>query len=128
MSRSPRRLLLSAVAVVAAATTGILFTPGAALADIGYVYTDNGAGSAYFQSYGEHLYACDEAADGLRAIAQLNVNGHIYEVQDADGANGNCWTINLSITEGTLVTLRACLRNGASGALQHCSGWRQGTA
>jgi hypothetical protein len=64
------------------------------------------------------------------AIAQWTSGGvaRSAEVQDADGANGNCaGARNLAIAEGVRVTVFACARNGANGALQFCAA-KVGTA
>jgi hypothetical protein len=130
----PRRIAksaLSCAAVVAVATTALALSPASAYAgtDIGYIYTTNGSARGYFQNVGEHLWACDEAADGKRAITFLYWNGAWRgDVEDTDGANGNCNETNLSIVDGTSVWLEVCIKNGTYGALEYCSPMIEGKA
>lgn len=93
-----------------------------------YTSDSSPGGQGIFEHDGEVLRACDLESDGLRAVAYLRVGIATTSVHDSDGANGQCAYTNLSIAENTTVELRVCLRNGASGADQSCSTWRQGSA
>ena len=128
MRRTLSVIVLSLTTVVALA-----FGSGTAFAGTSVIVdSTNGSAQSQFQDVGEHLFACDTKADGLRAvaIAQWTSGGvaRSAEVQDTDGANGNCAGAgNLSIAEGVRVTIFACARNGAAGALQFCAA-KVGTA
>jgi hypothetical protein len=110
-------------------TTVLALTAGSGTAYAGtsvVVDSTNGSARTYFDDYGEHLYSCDTKADGLRAVAVAEWTvGGVYRsawVEDADGANGNCaGHANLDIADGVGVTVWACARNGANGALQYCA-------
>lgn len=121
------RRTLSTIVVGLTAVIALAFGSGTALAGTSVIVdSTNGSAQTHFQDYGEHLYACDTKSDGLRAvaIAQWTAGGaaRSAEVQDTDGANGNCaGHANLGITDGIGVTVWACARNGAAGALQYCA-------
>ena len=121
------RRTLSVIVVSLMSVIALVLGPGTAFAGTSVIVdSTNGSAQSQFQDVGEHLYACDTKSDGLRAvaIAQWNFGGvaHSVEVQDADGANGNCaGHANLSITDGIGVTVWACARNGAAGGLQFCA-------
>lgn len=116
---------LSATVVGVMTVIALALGPGTASAGESVIVdSTNGAARAWFDDYGEHLYACDMTADGMRAVAIAEWSGGAREVQDTDGANGNCaGHANLSIPEGYFVEVTACVRNGASGALQYCRTW-----
>ncbi|HST46262.1 hypothetical protein [Jatrophihabitans sp.] len=118
---------LSVIVVVLTTMVALAFGSGTAFAGTSVIVdSTNGSAQSQFQDVGEHLYACDTKSDGLRAvaIAQWTSGGvaRSAEVQDTDGANNNCaGHANLDITDGTSVTIWACARNGATGALQFCA-------
>jgi len=121
------RRTLSVLVVATTTLVSLALGPTAAFAGTSVIVdSTNGSAQTHFQDYGEHLYACDTSSDGLRAsaVAEWTVNG-VYrqaEVQDADGANGNCaGHANLDIADGVTVTVWACARNGATGAFQYCA-------
>jgi hypothetical protein len=121
------RRTLSVIIVGLTTVIALAFGSGTAFAGTSVIVdSTNGSAQSHFQDYGEHLYACDTKADGLRAvaIAQWTSGGvaRSAEVQDTDGANGNCaGHANLDIAEGVGVTVWACARNGVTGALQYCA-------
>jgi len=123
------RRTLSAIIVSLTTATTVALAPATAVAGSSVtINSTNNSAQAQFHDYGEHLYACDLSADGLRAVAIAEWNSGSYEVQDTDGANGNCaGHVNLNITDGTTVTIWACARNGATGTLQYCN-WAYATA
>lgn len=115
------RRTLSTTVVGVMTLSALALSPGTAVADDAFTSSTNGAAQAWFEDYGEHLYACDMTADGNRAVAIAQWSGGAREVQDTDGANGNCaGHANLDIPEGYFVEVTACVRNGASGALYYC--------
>jgi hypothetical protein len=121
------RRTLSVIIVSLATVVGLAFGSGTAFAGTSVIVdSTNGSAQSQFRDVGEHLFACDTRSDGLRAVALAfwtagGVN-RSAEVQDTDGANGNCAGHgNLSVAEGVGVTVWACARNGASGALQFCA-------
>ncbi|HEX6685954.1 MAG TPA: hypothetical protein VF062_24470 [Candidatus Limnocylindrales bacterium] len=122
-----RRALAAFSLIFTTTLAGIVVTPGVAFAgQNAIVDSTNGGSQAHFHHDGEHLYACDTSANGVRAVAIASWIGtdgvwRTAEVQDADGANGNCGGHgNLSITDGIYVNIYACERNGATGALRNC--------
>jgi hypothetical protein len=67
-------------------------------------------GHASFESYGEHLFACDDGPDDLYVKAQAMWDHKIQaSVVDTNGFGGGCEEVNLSIREGQDVNIRACL-------------------
>lgn len=122
-----RRALATISLVAATALVGIVITPGVAFAGSNVIVdSSNGGSQAHFWHEGEHLWACDTSSNGVRAVAiaaWIGTDGvrRTAEVQDADGANGNCAGHgNLSITDGIFVNIYACERNGANGDLRNC--------
>lgn len=118
------------LAILAAAATGLFLAPGTAVAVPGnnVIVNSQSAGSqAQFRHADEWLFACDLKADGMRATAVARWIGaggayHRVEVEDTDGANGNCaGARNLDIVEGITVTITACDRNGPNGGLRNCA-------
>lgn len=121
------RRTLSVTIVSLTTVLAVAFGPGTAFAGTSVIVdSTNGSAQTHFQDYGEHLYACDTSSDGLRAVAIAEWwAGGVYrtaEVQDADGANGNCaGHANLDIADGITVLVWACARNGAYGTAQYCA-------
>ncbi|WP_158847605.1 hypothetical protein [Saccharothrix deserti] len=74
------------------------------------------------------LDACDDgAADGLRAVAILEVGSKRFEVHAA-GGTGSCNSKAITgLTGGSDYRLRACLRNGSGGANVYCDVWHHGS-
>jgi hypothetical protein len=138
MTQSRRGTIIGAVTAVLVTAT-MLIGPNASAADStlsqGVISTYganvivnsiSGGSQAQFYHDGEHLYACDIKSDGLRSVAiasWVGVGGALrsQEVQDADGANGNCAGFaNLDIVDGVNVAIMACERNGPSGTAVNC--------
>jgi hypothetical protein len=121
------RRTLSATVVGLLSVPVLALSAGTAAAGTSVVVdSSNGSSQAHFHEYGEGLYACDTASDGLRAVAiaywYAGGTSRSAEVQDTNGANNDCAGFaNLSVPEGVGVTVFACARNGANGALQFCS-------
>ncbi|MEU8081941.1 hypothetical protein AB0B31_41580 [Catellatospora citrea] len=120
-----RGLSLAAVALTAAAGVALGAAPAAAAvpskdAEV-YTLDDNPGGRGFFESTGEHLFACDQQADGLRVVARITWYGggayHTRTVHDADGANNGCteYANDIEIAEGTEVILEVWLQDGADG-------------
>ncbi|RKG71705.1 hypothetical protein D7V88_39145 [Corallococcus terminator] len=78
-----------------------------------------GASDALFTD-DDNLYARDNSADGLAAVAQLNFNGQIFTLWNRTGV-GNGPPLNLSFASGTILSVRACIGSGQS--LMSCNGW-----
>jgi spermidine/putrescine-binding protein len=91
------------------------------------VVNPTGGAKADFFDVGEHLQVVDMLADGHSAVAELQWNGRTYDLWATGGANTSA-SINLSITDGTPVKLRACTGNSGSQSLVSCSSWMSGEA
>lgn len=128
-------MLRKVAAGVIAASAAVLLSasPAAAAQDIYANTTDpfNG-GIARFTAHGEHFSVCDGKPDGKRAVAHwaaFTPGQTVYgTLHDSNGSGNDCATANKSFPEGTSVSLRVCLRDGANGADQYCSSTRWGTA
>lgn len=91
-----------------------LVTVAPALADSG-VPSAGGVNHATFLSYGEHLYNCDDTADGHHAVVQW------VDAKDPDTVHtrhnykgkGSCQDINLSLPEGSRITYVSCVGEGS---------------
>jgi len=136
--RKSRVGFASAAAVLSAAMVMIQASPAAAdpSTTVSITTTDSGpvGGTAIFSGdidrpsgdHRESISACDKQADGLRVYAevgwQVNESTWTYEsVEDADGAGNGCKGLVLpNITEGQTVYVKACLKDGANGALRYC--------
>ena len=116
----PKKLLMfllmvsSVLALPSAASAAEMATDKASQAGTDAVVcrylNDTLRGCASFQDYGEHLYACDERADGRSVTAQLYWSGAIRAtVSDSNGAQSGCGHRNLAIAENTTVYVRVCL-------------------
>lgn len=80
-------------------------------------------GSGHFTAYGEHLYACDEFADGRRVKAYLSWDDAIRaSVRDGNGSAKGCGHRDLSIPENTTVWLALCISDWG------CTDWYRGEA
>lgn len=116
MRKLPRALFISvsAMVLVLAGTTP-------AWAD-GFVYTNPSyLGHAEFYDYGEHLYACDDYADGMRVTVAYHQWGELEQyLDDANGANNSCAHVNLELAEGSGLYIQVCRSEGANGELEDC--------
>jgi len=71
-------------------------------------------GSAYFDSYGEHLYVYDNAHDGLAVVVwnkRFDLGGNWYAGWNTSGG-GTVRPFNLSMPEGTPFHYYVCLGSG----------------
>ncbi len=93
---------------------------------------DNPGGWATFWPNGDKFTVTDHQADGLRASGYIRFNGTTHRLDDANGASTGSSSGSVSrifsITEGTKVEIKVCLRDGADGAARFCSGWRAALA
>jgi hypothetical protein len=87
-----------------------------------------------FNERDEILFATDERGDGYSVTAELMRRDGVVPisaVRDGDGANGNPNTNDLSLREGTDLSLRMCyedrLPNGNLITIS-CSGWQNAEA
>jgi len=121
---------LSIVAVVAAAIA--LTAAGNAYADALAHYWGSGGNlraTATFESYGEVLRVCDNAADGHSAVAQLeyyipeNAGWDEWDRVWATSGNGTCNSMNLSMNENLPVRLRACIGEAGTRTIIACGNW-----
>lgn len=69
--------------------------------------TDDGGASACFVPYGEHLWVCDEKADGHHPGVVYWINGGSAHYADYDLGAGHCHDINLSIAESGYIDFYA---------------------
>jgi len=128
MSRSSIAALIGAGVLfpAPASASGSAVVHGTIAGQNAIVDSKSGGSPAHFLASGEHLYACDTKADGMRAVAFASWTGvsgvqHRAEVQDIDGANGNCaGHADLDIVEGVFIWITACERNGQYGEPQNC--------
>ncbi|MFE3905270.1 hypothetical protein ACFXPY_34520 [Streptomyces sp. NPDC059153] len=120
------------VASFAAATMAL--SAGTAMAGtdaIAYTNDAGWGGWAKFVSNGDRLDVCDTKADGKRVHGELiyttSTGSYRRVVEDTNGANNTCASKGGDIPEGTSVTVRVCLKDGADGAEQYCA-TKHGTA
>jgi hypothetical protein len=81
------------------------------------------AAKAYFVANGEHLFVCDEKADGHSAVAwytRTDVPAQNNEAAERSGA-GTCLDHNMNMAEGVKITFKICLQDGTTGPLFDCS-------
>ncbi|MGW2561281.1 hypothetical protein ACWCXB_18915 [Streptomyces sp. NPDC001514] len=117
------------VAVVsAAAAAAFALTAGTATAGTDAIaYTDDAGwgGWAKLVSNGDRLDVCDTRADGKRVHGELiytTSTGSFRRVaEDANGAGNSCASKSGDIPEGTRVTVRVCLKDGAGGREEFCA-------
>ena len=102
---------IACVTGAAIASLALLGVP-TAQADDG-VETTDGAGSAWFQSYGEHLTVNDWAADGhgVRVrIQEITEDNAIVDISyNTDGYDAPAKHFNLSLPDGMLYDMEVCL-------------------
>ena len=93
---------------------------------VAWTLDDNPGGRATFWADDEILDVCDAQEDGLRVWGSLtwkdSSGSHSVSTEDANGSKpfDRCAVKDVNIPEGTKVTVRACLKNGASGAHRFC--------
>ncbi|MFJ8693196.1 hypothetical protein [Streptomyces roseolilacinus] len=130
-TRTKKRGAVVAVAAGAAFALGV--SPALAATDA-IAYTDDAGwgGWAKFVSNGDRLDVCDTRADGKRVHGELiytTSTGSFRRVaEDADGANNGCASKSGDIPEGTRVTVRVCLKDGADGREEYCATKQGGVA
>lgn len=128
-----RKLMISAAALATiGAAVALPSTASAAPADgpeiakVYRVYLNDG--HATFDSYGERLFACDDAPDGDTIQAQMRYEvpgGKIrtISINDGNGFGGGCSSFNDDIPDGQDVDIQVChVEDG------YCSGWRDAEA
>lgn len=87
---------------------------GPASADSGPVYACCGAGpdyggsSAWFDSYGEHLYIKDTSKDGRSAVVRISYAGHADAYYWNPNGVGSVRDVNLAAPEGSYLQYQAC--------------------
>jgi hypothetical protein len=123
-----RRLALLAVAGAIVATTTVAAAPPAAASTDVSLHWGNDSG--YFFAYGEHVKACDGEVDGYRVVVFYTIatTGTSGVVVDSNGANNGCVDRNLSLAEGTTISISLCHQNGASDDPFWCTGYYYGEA
>lgn len=89
---------------------------------VAWTLDDNPGGRATFWADDEILEVCDAQKDGKRVWGSLSWGGHTVTTEDANGSRpfDRCAFKDLNIPEGTKVTVKACLKNGPSGARRFC--------
>lgn len=71
-------------------------------------YTTDAGASACFVPHGEHLWYCDNKADGHHPGVEWAVNhASTFEHRDSRIGDGNCQVIDLSIAESGTITFYA---------------------
>jgi hypothetical protein len=133
-ARNPFVSLARRVAVGGALALA-LFAVGAPTASAGQSQNiDTRGGFVSFNHVDEFLYVDDERGEGYSVVAELKLrNGAIpiARVTDGDGANGNPNSDDLSLREGTDLSLRMCyedrLPTGAAIVIS-CSRWQNAEA
>jgi hypothetical protein len=122
---------------VVAAAAGAAFVMGVSPAMAGtdaIAYTNDAGwgGWAKFVSNGDRLDVCDTRADGKRVHGELlyrtSTGSYRQVVQDANGANNSCGSGSWNLPEGTKVTVRVCLKDGANGREEFCATKQGGVA
>jgi hypothetical protein len=84
---------------------------------------DGCAARATFVPEGDHLYVCDNKADGHSAMAwyqRSDVPGQNNEAWDNNGA-GTCIDHNMNMPEGTKITFRVCIADSDNHHVLVCS-------
>ncbi|GDY33398.1 serine/threonine-protein kinase [Gandjariella thermophila] len=84
---------------------------------------DGCAARASFVAYGDHLYVCDNKADGHSAVAwyqRSDVPGQNNEAWDNNGS-GTCIDHNMNMPEGAKITYRVCVGDYDTRRLLVCS-------
>ncbi|WP_189537468.1 hypothetical protein [Streptomyces roseolilacinus] len=130
-TRTKKRGAVVAAAAGAAFALGV--SPALAATDaIAYTNDAGWGGWAKFVSNGDRLDVCDTRADGKRVHGELiytTSTGSFRRVaEDADGANNGCASKSGDIPEGTRVTVRVCLKDGADGREEYCATKQGGVA
>ncbi|MEE1812027.1 hypothetical protein [Streptomyces sp. BE133] len=123
---------ITVVASFAAATMALSTSTAMAGTDaIAYTSDAGWGGWAKFVSNGDRLDVCDTRADGKRVHGELlyttSTGSYRRVAEDTDGANNACASKSGDIPEGTSVTVRVCLKDGANGAEEYCA-TKRGTA
>lgn len=123
--------------VFVAAAAGAAFALGVSPAMAGtdsFVYTNDAGwgGWAKFVSNGDRLDVCDTRADGKRVHGELlyitSTGSYRRVVEDTNGADNSCASGSGDIPEGTPVTVRVCLKDGANGREEFCATKQGGVA
>ncbi|MGH9278402.1 MAG: hypothetical protein ACRD12_09915 [Acidimicrobiales bacterium] len=122
-ARTKRIVALLAATLAAAAGLALGQAPADASA---LAWASNGGGYAGFWNNpdaSEVVYVCDNAPDGLRAIARFAFPGSTGEALHAAGGYGTCASRTPGVPEGSQIWAQVCLRNGQYGADQYCGNW-----
>lgn len=107
--RVPRLLIAGALLLGT-----LVLAPAAPASATSSVCASTCAGSAYFNSYGEHLYVYDNAADGLAVVVwnqRYDLGGGWYQGWNTTGS-GTVRHFDLSIPDGTPFNYYVCLGSG----------------
>jgi hypothetical protein len=86
----------------------------------GVVSPDGGA-YVCFNPTGEHLWICDNAADGHHPGAHYGVDSGANHQVDYDLGFGNCQDVNLDLAETSTIHYKACNYEGS--VELDCSSW-----
>lgn len=83
---------------------------------------DNPGGYAQWTADGDRWDVCDWQEDGLRASGTLTWSGGSKRMDDANGGSDSspCASQVVNLPEGTKVTIKVCLRDGANGTARYC--------
>jgi hypothetical protein len=109
-----------------AATLTMSVAPATAASDaIAYTNDAGWGGWAKFVANGDRLDVCDTRADGKRVHGELiyttSTGSYRRVAEDANGAGNSCASKSGDIPEGTKVTVRVCLKDGADGREEFCA-------
>ncbi|MDI5968117.1 hypothetical protein POF50_001930 [Streptomyces sp. SL13] len=78
------------------------------------VQSPDGGALACFNPTGEHLYVCDNAADGHHPGVNYFITGGSWKNAQYDLGNGACHDLNLDIAESDDITYQACNYEGST--------------
>ncbi len=123
--------VLGMSAIGTALSLVVAATPAHASTNIGWLYTQNAAGKAYFDADvsgwegAEEIKACDIKTDGAAVVAWLSDQNDrmVASVRDT-GNNGSCTsTASNMITDEKPVKLTVCIDDGTSVLKSCASAW-----
>ncbi|TDC35222.1 hypothetical protein [Micromonospora sp. KC213] len=134
---STRRISARALGVLGMSAIGtalslvVAVTPAQASTNIGWLYTQNAAGKAFFDADvagwegAEEIKACDVKTDGAAVIAILSdENDRIIETVRDTGNDGSCTsTASNMIADEKPVKLKVCIDDGTSVLKSCASAW-----
>ncbi|WP_433789564.1 hypothetical protein [Actinoplanes sp. CA-252034] len=129
MRRTARRIatgVLATATTVAVAVTAGGVTPAFAgwsggIGTIGGRWYADGAGSFWWDDYGEHLTINDNKADG--AGVAVRIYGSSLKTYTFSGGAGKSGSFNLSYAEGTALDFYVCISDNGTIQEDTCNYW-----